>query len=109
MVSIACCPRQRCLCAGSGNSMEAAIGKVAADILERLPPNFDVEAVELKYPQDYYNSMNTVLVQELGRFNNLLSVIRNSLVNLAKAVKGLALMSSELDQVTDLTARIPAT
>ena len=72
---------------------------MAADVLERLAPNFDTEAVEQQYPQDYYNSINTVLVQELGRFNNLLTVIRSSLINLGKAVKGLALMSSELDLV----------
>lgn len=36
---------------------------MAQDILERLPQNFDLEQVEGLYPQDYYNSMNTVLVQ----------------------------------------------
>jgi len=84
---------------GGGASFEATIGEVGADILARLPPNFDLEQAEGKYPQDYYNSMNTVLVQELGRFNNLLTIIRASLVNLGKAVKGLALMSAELDGV----------
>jgi dynein heavy chain len=39
------------------------MGSVAEGVLERLPPNFDLEAVEGKFPQDYYNSMNTVLVQ----------------------------------------------
>eukprot|EP00803_Ostreobium_quekettii_P008971 evm.model.scf_437EXC.8 EVM.evm.TU.scf_437EXC.8 scf_437EXC:34649-40478(-) len=84
---------------GGGKSMEETIGEVASDILASLPDNFDVEMVENKYPQDYLNSMNTVLVQELGRFNILLSVIRSSLTNLGKAVKGLALMSAELDRV----------
>ncbi|KAG2424724.1 hypothetical protein HXX76_014300 [Chlamydomonas incerta] len=80
-------------------SFEAVVGEVAAEVLERLPPNFDIEAVERAYPQDYYNSMNTVLAQELGRFNALLTVIRSSLQNLGKAVRGLALMSGELDGV----------
>ena len=37
--------------------------QVAADILERLPVNFDLEGVAAQYPQDYYNSTNTVLIQ----------------------------------------------
>lgn len=40
--------------------MEAAIGEVAADILVRLPANFDVDAVATVYPTSYTNSMNTV-------------------------------------------------
>lgn len=42
------------------------VGAVAEDVLARLPPNFDLEAVAEAYPQDYYNSMNTVLVQVRG-------------------------------------------
>ena len=69
------------------------------DVLDRLPPNFDLEFAENKYPVDYYNSMNTVLVQELGRVNVLLTVVRSSLQNLQKAVKGMIVMSAELDTV----------
>lgn len=38
-------------------------------------------------------------MQELGRVNSLLSVMRSSLVALDQACKGLALMSTELDAV----------
>jgi hypothetical protein len=36
-------------------------------------------------------------LQELGRFNSLLSVMRSTLLALDQACKGLALMSAELD------------
>jgi dynein heavy chain len=54
--------------------------------------------------------MNTVVCQELIRFNNLLSLMRSSLQNIQKAVKGLVVMSSDLEVLGNalFVNRIPA-
>jgi len=40
-----------------------------------------------KYPVIYTESMNTVLRQELIRYNRLISVVHSSLRNLARAIQ----------------------
>ena len=82
---------------GATQSRDEIISTVAIEIAAKVPANYDMEFAQLKYPVLWEQSMNTVLCQELIRFNNLLSVMRESLVNIQKAVKGLVVMSSELE------------
>eukprot|EP01028_Stygiella_incarcerata_P009150 TRINITY_DN426_c0_g1_i1.p1 TRINITY_DN426_c0_g1~~TRINITY_DN426_c0_g1_i1.p1 ORF type:complete len:4140 (-),score=1088.60 TRINITY_DN426_c0_g1_i1:191-12610(-) len=82
-----------------GKSREEVIEEVSLDIQSRMPPIFDTETVMAKYPTKYEESMNTVLVQEVIRYNKLLKVMKKSLADILKALKGLVVMSSELEAV----------
>jgi len=80
------------------------------DILNKLPANFDLEVASRRYPVLYTESMNTVVCQELQRFNKLITRVRQSLVDLQKAVKGLVVMSTDLEGVMNamLINKLPA-
>lgn len=45
------------------------VDELCEDILSKLPEDFDIQTVVEKYPVLYEESMNTVLRQELIRFN----------------------------------------
>ncbi|XP_003391067.2 PREDICTED: dynein heavy chain 3, axonemal-like [Amphimedon queenslandica] len=95
---------------GAGKSPQQVIDELARDILTKLPPDFNMEKVMHLFPVVYEESMNTVLRQELIRFNRLTSVVRSTLQNIKKALKGLVVMSSELENVFDnmITGKVPA-
>ncbi|XP_021567967.1 dynein heavy chain 3, axonemal [Carlito syrichta] len=100
-------PRQS---GGSGKSPQEVVEELAQDVLSKLPKDFDLEKVMKLYPVVYEESMNTVLRQELIRFNRLTKVVRRSLINLGQAIKGQVLMSSELEEVFNsmLVGKVPA-
>ncbi|XP_042545793.1 dynein axonemal heavy chain 3 [Dipodomys spectabilis] len=100
-------PRQS---GGSGKSPQEVVEELAQDILSKLPNDFDLEKIMKLYPVIYEESMNTVLRQELIRFNRLTKVVRRSLIDLGRAIKGQVLMSSELEEVFNsmLLGKVPA-
>jgi len=85
----------------SGNSSKSdeRLTHMATDILKRIPLPFNIPEVQLRFPMNYNQSNNTVLIQEMIRFNRLIDTITASLNNLLKALKGLIVMSSDLEQV----------
>jgi len=70
----------------------------------------DLDLAKRKHPVMYEESMNTVLENEILRFNKLLHRIRDSLKNIQLAIKGEVVMSAELEEVGNalFDNRIPA-
>jgi len=84
---------------GAGKSREDMIDELAVDILQRVPGPYDTEPIEKRYPVMYEESMNTVLQQEIIRYNKLLGVMRVTSTNIRKALVGQMVMTEELDQM----------
>ncbi|KAJ3201941.1 Dynein heavy chain 7, axonemal [Entophlyctis luteolus] len=95
---------------GGGKSNDEIVTEVASDILNRIPRTFNIEAAVAKYPVNYNESMNTVLIQEMIRFNRLIQIILVSLVNVQKAIRGLVVMNAELEDLSKsiLISRVPS-
>lgn len=82
---------------GDTSQQDELLLSMKRDMYNRLPELFDVEEAQKRYPVLYIQSMNTVLIQELERFNHLLSEMRRSLTMLDNAVKGLIVMTPALE------------
>jgi dynein heavy chain, axonemal len=55
------------------------IGELASSLEQKTPAKFDLDEVQAKYQTDYNESMNTVLAQEVLRYNKLLIVMKQML------------------------------
>jgi dynein heavy chain len=89
-----------------GRSGDQRVIELAASILESLPPNLSVEEAgpttfktRIVAGTTVMDSLATVLSQELVKFNTLLNHMRSSLVDIQKAINGLIVMSSDLDNM----------
>ncbi|XP_076453104.1 dynein axonemal heavy chain 10-like [Babylonia areolata] len=83
---------------GAGISREEFIDKIATDVLNKLPAEFELDKIRKKYGVEI-TPTTVVLLQELERFNVLISRMRRSLATLKRALAGEVGMSSELDDV----------
>uniref|UniRef100_A0A0B7AAD9 Uncharacterized protein n=1 Tax=Arion vulgaris TaxID=1028688 RepID=A0A0B7AAD9_9EUPU len=82
----------------SGISREEFIGQIAQDVLNKLPVEFELDKIRKSLGIDI-SPTTVVLLQELERFNLLITRMRRSLGTLKRALAGEVGMSSELDDV----------
>ena len=85
---------------GSGKSREEIISDITKGIEDKTPPRIDIDFVVEKYPTSYNESMNTVLTQEVIRYNRLLVLMARMLKDVQKALKGEIVMSEDLDALS---------
>ncbi|KAJ0412743.1 hypothetical protein ATCC90586_002373 [Pythium insidiosum] len=91
---------------GGGRSNDQRVLDLAASIQAGLPPNLSVEEAgpttfktRVVAGTTVMDSLATVLGQELVKFNTLLNRMRSSLADIQKAINGLIVMSSDLDNM----------
>ncbi|KAK3546101.1 hypothetical protein QTP70_022875 [Hemibagrus guttatus] len=94
--------------AGAGPSREDKVLELSADVRQKIPAELDYEGTR-KLLQDDPSPLNVVLLQEIQRYNTLLHIIRLSLTELEKGIKGLVVMSSSLEETFQCIhdARVP--
>ena len=87
---------QPAVSSSGGASREDKVLELSADMLSRLPAKIDYDNTA-KLLADDPNPLNIVLLQEIQRYNKLLDVIRQSLIDLQRGIKGLVVMSTDLE------------
>ena len=84
-----------------GKSREDIIKEIVKGIEDNLPASFDPEEVSRQYPTQYNESMNTVLFQEVIKYQRLLDMMITSLSDVQKALVGRIVMSEELERISN--------
>jgi dynein heavy chain len=94
---------------GGGADRDDMVSAIAKDFASKLPGLYDMELAEVKYPTLWENSMNTVIVQELERFNILIDKVRSDFQDVQLAIQGLVVMSGPLEKVANAlyVGRVP--
>lgn len=90
-------PAPAAAAASTKKPADAILNDMIQDLIQQLPDSFDIDAAADKFPINYLLPLNTVLVQEMGRYNRLVDVIRTNLGSLQRAVCGHATMTAELE------------
>ncbi|KAL0040883.1 hypothetical protein WJX79_008591 [Trebouxia sp. C0005] len=98
---------QTALAAGA-KSREDTVAAICADLLDQVPGPFDLEAV-MKSKASDPSALHVVLLQEVERYNSLLVRLRSSCSQVQAGLKGLVVMSADLDEVADalFSAKVP--
>jgi len=83
---------------GASDGQAKAVMGTSESLLEKLPENVDWEDVRDRNEGDV-SPMKVCLLQEIERYNDLLTSVRGSIKLLMKGIQGLVVMSSEQENV----------
>ncbi|XP_018339413.1 PREDICTED: dynein heavy chain 1, axonemal-like isoform X2 [Trachymyrmex septentrionalis] len=83
----------------AATSVEEVTTQITKNMLATMPESFDLIAIQARYPMSYKESFNTVLLQEAKQYNDLLEIVQSTLQDLLKALKGLVIMSEQLEMI----------
>jgi len=103
---------QPAMTGGSGGvgTTDDRIFKIVGDMEENLPVLIDYEQVR-KFKSDDPSALHVFLLQEIQRYNNHLQKMAANLRDVKKGIKGLVVMSAELDEILESVSagKVPPT
>jgi len=84
-----------------GNSKFSILNNVYQSAHKKLFKNINIEDVKKKFPIIYADCMNSILIQEIMRYNKLLSLVFRTLEDIIKAYKGLIPLTDEIEEISN--------
>jgi dynein heavy chain len=79
---------------GGGETRESVVYRQAAEMLEKLPPNYIPHEVKARLQKmGAIAPMNIFLRQEIDRMQRVITIVRNTLKDLRLAIEGTIIMS----------------
>ncbi|GLG99035.1 Uncharacterized protein GBIM_05577, partial [Gryllus bimaculatus] len=72
--------------------------QLSVDVLEKIPKPIDYDHTD-KLIGPIKTPLDVVLLQEITRYNKLLTSMAQSLLDLQKGIQGLVVMSSQLEDI----------
>ena len=89
---------------GGGETRETVVGRLAADMLSKLPPDYIPHEVRARLKKmGAMSSMNIFLKQEIDRMQRVISLVRNTLQDLQLAIEGTIIMSEVSECIVQCT------
>jgi dynein heavy chain len=82
-----------------GTSIEDQVKEKAEQVKNKIPKQFNLESVREKYPILHNECLNSVLHQEIMRYNNLISKVVFYMSAVIDAINGDSVMTSELEAI----------
>jgi len=104
---------------GAGKSVDELVKEQAIELLGKMPPDyveevFRAQIMKLRGPprveeKGFGAPLNIFLFQELQRLQNIISIVRSNLVNVASAIDGTVVMTTDLleDLHSIFDSRVP--